>query len=337
MGAMQYSPMISELEPKSEIEGAFLVKYLSIQTDKKGKPYLNLILMDSSGEIESRVWENAPQVFDQVRAKDIIRVNAHVNIFQGKKQLILNAVERAAPDSYPLDRFIPCSHFDRNRMYEDLLEILRNLKDPFAVKLALSIVEDPAIKNKICSAPAAKTIHHAYAGGLLEHVLSICRMMNMIGPHYQNYYGKAINVDLLILGSLLHDIGKIEELSWERGTEYTDSGKLIGHLVQGVELVNRYIEKIPDFPADLALQIKHLIVSHHGRLEYGSPKVPATVEALIVHEMDNLDSKINEIFTFMKRDETPGNWTSFSKTMARVFQRPSVAPKIQGKSPGVTN
>ena len=332
---MQYSPFVSELSPKEEFEGAFLVKYLNIQTDKKGKPYLNLILMDRSGEVEARLWDDAPATFERIQVKDIVRVAGKVNLFQGKKQLVIQAIQRATEGTYAEDRFIPTTYFEVDRMYADVLAIIRRMSDPYAVKLALSVFEDPELKPKICEAPAAKSMHHAYAGGLLEHVLSICRIMEFLGIHYQNYYGPALNKDLLILGALFHDIGKVEELSWTRGTEYTQTGKLLGHLIQGCELIDRHMSKIPEFPEELRLHVKHQILAHHGKLEYGSPKLPVTVEALLVHYIDDLDSKVNSIFGVIEKDQAPGEWTAYSKVYDRVFLKPKVAPKIQGPSPGV--
>jgi 3'-5' exoribonuclease len=332
---MQFSPFVSELIPREDVEGAFLVKYLNIQTDKKGKPYLNLVLMDKTGEVEGRIWDDAAQIFDQIQAKDIVRVAGKVNLFQGKKQLVLAAIQKATPGSYSDERFIPTTVYDVDRMHADLMEIIGRMQDPFSRELAQSIFNSPELKPLILRAPAAKTMHHAYAGGLLEHVLSICRIMEFLGNHYQNYYGKALRKDLLILGGLFHDIGKIEELSWERGTEYTDSGKLIGHLIQGCELVDRHIAKIPGFPEDFRLEVKHQILAHHGHLEFGSPKLPATVEAMLVHAIDDLDSKVNSIFGIIEKDQTPGNWTAFQRNYERIFRKPTIAPKIQGQSPGI--
>src|SRR3989338_7276453 len=147
---MQYSPFVSELSPKEEFEGAFLVKYLNIQTDKKGKPYLNLILMDRSGEVEARLWDDAPATFERIQVKDIVRVAGKVNLFQGKKQLVIQAIQRATEGTYAEDRFIPTTYFEVDRMYADVLAIIRRMSDPFAVKLALSVFEDPELKPKIC-------------------------------------------------------------------------------------------------------------------------------------------------------------------------------------------
>lgn len=334
---MQYSPFVAELEPKADIEGAFLVKFLSVQTDKRGKEYLNLILMDRSGEVEARIWEDASAIASRIQAKDIVRVSGRVNLYQGRKQLLVNAIEKAAENLYPRERFVPASCFSLERMFADLMTIVESLEDPFAQQLAKAVLTDPKVKPRFIEAPAAKSVHHAYAGGLLEHVLSVCRILSFLGLHYRAYYGKALNRDLLILGAIFHDIGKIEELDWERGTEYSHSGRLIGHLVQGCELLDRFADQIPNFPDDLRLLLKHQILAHHGKLEYGSPKLPATMEALIVHYIDDLDSKVNSIFGIIERDATPGRWTGFNKLYERMFLKPDPLPTMQGASPGVTD
>lgn len=332
---MQYSPLISELEPKEDFEGAFLVKFMALQTDKRGKEYLNIILMDRSGEAEARIWDNAAAIEEKIQVKDIVRVSGKVNLYQGRKQLVVQAIEKAPGALYPRERFVPASVFPPEKMLADLLQIVAQMEDPFARQLAETVLSDPEIRPRFMEAPAAKSVHHAYVGGLLEHVLSVARILFFLGQHYRAYYGKALNPDLLVLGAIFHDIGKLEELEWERGTEYSHSGKLIGHLVQGCELVDRFAARIPNFPDSLKILLKHQILSHHGKLEYGSPKLPVTLEALIVHYVDDLDSKVNSIFGILEKDATPGQWTAFNRLYERMFLKPEVAPKIQGSSPGI--
>ncbi len=334
---MQYSQLVAELEPRKDIESAFLVKYLGLQFDKKGKPYLNIMLMDRSGEVEGRVWNDAIGVFESVQAKDIVRVAGKVNLYQGKKQLVLEVVEKTPDGMYPVDRFLPHTPYDVEKMYGELLAMVEAMEGEFERRLGLAVLQDPKIAEDVKQAPAAKSIHHAYIGGLLEHVLSICRILHFLGDHYRAYYGPALNKDLLILGGIFHDIGKVEELSWGRGTEYSDSGRFVGHLVQGCELIDRHIQKIEGFPEDLRLQVKHQILAHHGKLEFGSPKLPSTIEALIVHYIDDLDSKVNSIFGIIAKDANPGRWTSYSKHYDRLFYKPDPLPKAQGVSPGLSD
>lgn len=332
---MLYSPFVSDLKEMSEFEGPFLVKLINLHMDKNGKAYVMLVLMDKTGEIEARAWDNAQRIFDAIKSQDIVRVSGKVNFYQGKKQIVLHAAEAAAPGAYPLERFVQSSKYDIERMYTDLLAMMNSLEDPFAKKLALTILEDEDLKKRIVRAPAAKSVHHAYAGGLLEHVLSVCRILDKLAVHYRNYYGRAVSRDLLLLGGLLHDIGKIFELSFERGTEYSSEGRLLGHLIQGCELVDKTCAKIPSFPEKLQLLVKHQILAHHGKMEYGSPKLPHTVEALIVHMIDDLDSKVNSILGLIEHDNQPGQWTSTLRLYERAFMKPDVLPKIQGPSPGV--
>jgi 3'-5' exoribonuclease len=330
-----YSPFVSELREKMEFEGAFLVKIIQLHMDKNGRPYLNLILMDKTGEVEARVWENAAQLAEQVKSQDIVRIAGKVNLYQGRRQIVVEAAQKVADGSMPLDRFVPSSAYDVNRLYTDLLALFRTLEDRFARELCVQTLEDPEVKKRILRAPAAKSVHHAYAGGLIEHSLSVCRILDMLAKHYRAYYGPAVSRDLMLLGGLFHDIGKIYELAFDRGTEYTKEGQLIGHHVLGCELVDRIANRIEGFPAELRLQAKHLILAHHGKLEYGSPKVPHTIEALLVHYVDDLDSKVNTILDFIGDDVQPGEFTLVNRLFEHPFYKTKVPPKFSGVSPGV--
>ncbi len=330
-----YSPFVAELKEKMDFEGAFLVKIIQLHVDKNGRPYLNLILMDRTGEIEARVWDNASKLAEEVRAQDLLRVAGKVNLYQGRRQVIVEAAAKLPEGSAPLDRFVPASSYDVNRLYADLHALFSTLEDPFAKRLALNTLEDPEVKKKILRAPAAKSVHHAFAGGLIEHTLSVCRILDKLAHHYRHYYGKAVSRDLLLIGGLFHDIGKIFELSFERATEYSKEGQLIGHHVLGCELVDRIAGKIEGFPLELKLHAKHLILAHHGKLEYGSPKVPLTIEALIVHYVDDLDSKVNMVLEFIAEDVQPGEWTAVNRMMERPFLKTKVKPEVVGPSPGV--
>ena len=318
-----------------EFEGAFLVKIITLLLDKNGKPYLNIILMDKTGEAESRVWDGAARIAEQVKSQDIVRVAGKVNLFQGKKQIIIDAIQSVPAGTYPLDRFTPSTVYDVEHLWTELCTLMNSMESEYARNLALAVLEDAESKKKILRCPAAKSVHHAYAGGLVEHTLSVCRVLDFLGKHYGAYYGRAVNRDLLLLGGLFHDIGKIFELQFDRSTEYSLEGKLIGHLVQGCELVDRECAKIPGFPEDLRLQVKHQILSHHGKLEYGSPKLPHTIEALIVHYVDDLDSKVNSILGLIAADTNGTDWTNNLKMYERPFMKPKTLPKMQGTSPGV--
>jgi 3'-5' exoribonuclease len=330
-----YSPFVSELKEKMEFEGPFLVKVAQLHMDKNGRPYLNLVLMDKTGEIEARVWDNAAKLGEEVRTQDLLRVAGKVNLYQGRRQVVVEAAAKLPEGTTPLDRFIPSSAYDVNRLHTDLHALFSTLEDPFARQLALRTIEDPEVKRRMLRVPAAKSVHHAYAGGLIEHTLSVCRILEGLARHYRLYYGPAVSRDLLLIGGLFHDIGKIYELAFERGTEYTKEGQLIGHHVLGCELVDRMAAGIPGFPDELRMQAKHLILAHHGKLEYGSPKLPHTIEALLVHYVDDLDSKVNTILRFIGDDTLPGEFTAVNRLFEHPFLKPKVLPKFQGKSPGV--
>lgn len=332
-----YSPFVSELKEKMEFEGAFLVKVIQLHMDKNSRPYLNLVLMDKTGEVEARSWENASRLYEEVKAQDILKVAGKVNVYQGRRQIIIDAAAKMPEGAQPMDRFVASTVYDVNRLFQDMLELFRTLESPFSRELALKTLEDPDVKRRVLRAPAAKTVHHAYAGGLIEHSLSVCRILDKLAVHYRNYYGKAVSRDLMLLGGLFHDIGKIYELTFERGTEYSKEGQLIGHHVLGCELVDRIAAAIPDFPADLKLHVKHMILAHHGKLEYGSPKLPHSLEALLVHYVDDLDSKVNTILGFIAADPSPGEWTANNRLFERPFLKPKNKPEFQGKSPGVAD
>jgi 3'-5' exoribonuclease len=329
-----YSPFVSELKEKMEFEGSFLVKIIQLYMDKNGRPYLNLILMDRTGEVEARSWENANKLFEEIKAQDVVKIAGKVNVYQGRKQVIVEAAAKVPEGSAGLDRFLPTTAYDVNHLFAEITKLFQTLEDPFAKQLALNTLTDADVKKRMLRAPAAKTVHHAYAGGLLEHSLSVCRILDQLAKHYENYYGKAIRRDLLLLGGLFHDIGKIYELAFEKGTEYSKEGQLIGHHVLGCELVDRITGGIPQFPDELKMLVKHMILAHHGKLEYGSPKVPHFVEALLVHYVDDFDSKVNTIFGFQMQDTNAGEWTSQNKFFERPFLKAKVKPTYLGKSPG---
>lgn len=335
MSTTVYSPFVNELKEKMDFEGAFLVKIIQLHVDKNGRPYLNLILMDKTGEVEARVWENAQRLFEEVKQHDLLRVAGKVNLYQGRRQIVVEAAQKIPDGSAPLDRFVPSTVYDVNRLHADMVALFSTLADPFAKQLALNTLNEPDCKKRILRAPAAKSVHHAYAGGLIEHTLSVCRILDSLAGHYRRYYGETVSRDLLLLGGLFHDIGKIYELSFDRATEYTKEGQLIGHHVLGCELVDRISSQIPDFPAELKLQVKHLILAHHGKLEYGSPKVPHTIEAVLVHMVDDMDSKVNTILEYIGEDTQPGEFTLMNRMFERPFFKPKVAPKFSGPSPGV--
>lgn len=291
---------------------------------------MNLVLTDKSGEIEARLWDDADRYVGQAVRDAFVLIDGRCQLYQGRRQVVINKIQILREDEVELKEYLAESQTDPDSLYAQLLSFIDSLQDPYYKALAEAILkEDADIVDRIKRAPAAKSVHHAYLGGLLEHVVSITGILDQLARHY----GKYLDRDLLFLGGFFHDIGKLWELSYDRVTDYTTEGKLIGHLVMGVELVDRKIReleaqpgRLPDrFPEEKKLLIKHLILAHHGQLEYGSPKRPKCLEALVVHMIDDLDSKVNAIRCFIEKDETPGRWTALSRQYERYFFKPDWA------------
>lgn len=306
-----------DLKEKDTISELFLVKYSAVVQARNGKPYLNVILSDKSGDIEARVWENASEAIQQIAKGTFVRVEGRVCVYQNKRQFIISGYAQVPSAQVEMKDFLAETKCDVDALYLKLLEYARSIENPFSRELALKVLTDPQTALQLRQAPAAKSVHHAYRGGLLEHMVSIAGLLDGISKHY----GKMLDRDLLMLGGFFHDIAKLWELEYEVTTDYTDEGRLVGHLVMGVELVERVMNTIPDYPRHLRLLVKHMILAHHGEYEYGSPKRPKLPEALVVHYIDDLDSKLNAIQTFIDKDESPGDWTALNKMYERYFYK----------------
>lgn len=323
---IEKSQFVENIKEKGKISSVFLVKFSALAVGKNGKPYMSLVLMDRTGEIEARIWENADQWAGQVVRDAFVWVEGNCQIFQERRQIVIRKLEVLREDQVNLKDYLAEGELDPHGLYEQLLGYVDSMKDPYYKALAESVLKDDSeIVSRIMRAPAAKTLHHAYPSGLLEHVVSITGILDYLSQHY----GKLLDRDLLFLGGFFHDIGKIWELTYDRVTDYTTEGKLIGHLVMGVELVERKIRELENqpgrlpgkFPENQRLLVKHVILAHHGELEYGSPKRPKCLEALIVHTIDNLDSKVNAIHEFIKKDKNPGDWTILNRNYSRFFYK----------------
>jgi 3'-5' exoribonuclease len=274
-----------------------------------------LKLLDRSGEIEGRVWERADDLSRGFARNDFVRVRGQATLYQGKVQIRVQDVMRVEEQTVAAEDFLPKSPFDPDAMLAELQTILRGMKNPHLLALAEACFADRELMELLKRAPGAKTIHHPYLSGLLEHTLSLLRLILKVVENYQG-----VDVDLLLIGGFLHDIGKVYEFSFDRSVEYTDAGQLLGHLVMEVEMVNKKIPSIPEFPEELAMLIKHLLVSHHGAYEFGSPKLPQTVEAIMLHALDDLDGKIQAIQNLPEKE--PGSkWTAFHRAYGRSFYR----------------
>lgn len=333
---MKKTQFVRDLKDKDSIVSPFLIKFSALAVGKNGKAYMNLILMDKSGELEARVWEDAAKYAGQAVKDAFVTVEGRCQLYQGRRQIVVNRLQVLREDEIDPKDYLAESSLDPAALHEKLLGYIASMTDPYYRALAEAILRDDAdIVDRLKRAPAAKSMHHAYKTGLLEHVVSITGILEGLAAHY----GKILDRDLLFLGGFLHDIGKLWELAYDRVTDYTTEGKLIGHHVIGVELVDRKVreleaqkDRLPGaFPEDKKLLIKHVILAHHGLLEYGSPKRPKCLEALLVHMIDDMDSKVNAITNFILQDQTAGRWTALNRQYERFFYKPDWAQPAGGE------
>jgi 3'-5' exoribonuclease len=319
---------VNTLVPSETVTTQFLVIHKEIRQKKTGEPYLTLLLGDRTGEIEAKMWDNVAEVMDTFDRDDFVKVKGLPQIYQNKPQLTVHKIRRLDDHEVEPGDYFPCSKRDPEEMWAELRGIISSLGNEHLRRLLEEIFSDPVLVALYKRAPAAKSIHHACLGGLIEHVLSLCALCRMMAAHYQG-----VDVDLLLASAILHDIGKTEELSYERSFSYTAAGQLVGHIVMGVQLVSDKIRAVPDFPPKLKLLLEHIILSHHGSLEFGSPKVPLFPEALLFHHLDNLDSKFEAMRAAIERDRQPDNeFTGWISALERVvlkkerFLRPVAEP-----------
>lgn len=307
---------VADLREGDRVDDLFLVKSAKMGETRAGKPYMVVTVMDKSGELAGPIWDNVEALQAVCVAGEVIRLSGVVQSYREKLQLKFEGVKKAAPDEVELQHFVPSSIRNRDEMADELHTLIRSVGDPFLKKLLTFFFKKSDWWASFQEAPAAKGIHHAYVGGLLEHSLSVARIADFLSGHYQG-----VDRSLLLAGALLHDIGKLVELTMEGGVvEYTVPGRLKGHLVIGSEMVGEAAAKIPGFPEAMLAQLQHLILSHHGRQEFGSPAVPMTVEAFILSFLDDLDAKMN--ITEQLRRKMAGaemSWTDYQRALERYL------------------
>ena len=322
---------VEQIRERDVIESPFLVRDKTLAMAKNGKPYMTVKLIDRSGEIEGRIWDRVDEFDALFDRDDFIVVHGKASTYLNKKQLVISNLRKISEDTIDLADFLPVSPRNNEEMRSELQTLIVSLRDPSLRALAESFFNDAGLLRAFATAPAAKSMHHAYIGGLLEHSLAIAALVDLMAPRYP-----ALNRDLMILGALLHDIGKIGELSYVRSFDYTDEGKLIGHIVMGVEMIDERIRTLADFPRGTAMLIKHLILSHHGQYDYGSPKRPKTLEAIVLNFLDDLDSKINGVSAHIEREaESASDWTSHHRLYDRYFYKGEKTSPVTAPSPVV--
>jgi 3'-5' exoribonuclease len=308
---------IADLQPDQTVTCLFLVRQKEIRTSPNtGKSWLHLELADRSGAIDAKMWDNFAEVATTFDCDDIVKVRARVKVYHGRNELTVEQIRVATEREYELGDFIPHTKCDVEQLYARLAEIARGVGNPWLRQLLSSIVEDPAIVPGLKRAPAAVTMHHAYVGGLLEHIVSLCGLCRLAAQHYPE-----ANLDLLLTGAILHDIGKIDELAYERAFTYTTEGELLGHIVMAVALVRKRTDAIEGFPRELRTLVEHLLVSHHGSFEFGSPRPPMFREAVLLHYLDDLDSKMGAMRATLDSPEGEAEWTARNPSLRRALLR----------------
>jgi len=307
---------VSSLQDGQTVTTHFLVCVKEIRATRDGKAYLRLELGDATGRVEARMWEGFDRMAASFERDDFVKVQARVENYRNKLQLAIEKIRRAEESEVDPADFFAHTKENVDDLYAKLLEVVASVGNPWLRELLGSVVQDPAIVPRLKRAPAAKVMHHAYYGGLLEHVLSLCNLCRVVLGHYPE-----ADADLLLSGAVLHDVGKLKELSYERSLGYTDDGQLLGHILIEYELVTKKIDAIDGFPPALKTLVQHMIVSHHGKYEFGSPKLPMFREALLLHYLDDLDSKMGAIRIALDSDQGEGNWTGFSGALERRLLR----------------
>jgi len=315
---------VEKLKEGDRFEDLFLIKNVKLGETRAGKPYMVLTVMDKSGEVSGPVWDNVPALQEICRAGDVVRLTGSVQSYRDTLQLRIDGVSQVPQKAVDLGHFYPASHRNIGEMADEIQDLVLSITNPFLKKLLNLFFKKGEWWQNFQEAPAAKGIHHAYIGGLLEHSLSVAMVADFLAGHYAG-----VDRSLLLAGALLHDIGKLEELKMEGGlVEYTVRGRLKGHLVIGSEMVARAAEKISAFPDELLEQLQHLILSHHGRMEFGSPAVPMTVEAFMLSFLDDLDAKMNITEQLRRKmDNKEMSWTDYQRSLERYLYLGGFAEK----------
>lgn len=294
------------------ITSSFVVVSKQAKPKKSGELYLALTLADRSGHIEAKMWDNVNDHINCFDQDDFVKVRGLINKFNGRFQLTLHKVRALEESEIQFDDFLPRSTKDLDQLWRTVAEFVAGFRDPQLKQLLQVFMADPQIENAYKNAPAAKSLHHAFLGGLLEHVVSLFRLCDLACRNYP----EMIDRDLLLTGAFLHDIGKIHELSFARSFSYTTRGQLLGHMIIELEMLQQKLAQLPGFPAEYKNLLEHMIISHHGKYEFGSPKMPMFPEALMLHYLDDLDSKMESMRAHFQR-EPEAEWTGYNPSLER--------------------
>jgi 3'-5' exoribonuclease len=308
----------------------FAVTSRQLRSRKDGGQYLALALGDRTGQIESRMWDNFADTAAGFEQGDVVKVRGEVCRYNGRLQLNLEKLRIASADEFELADYVPHTLKDVGELWSSLVKSVDSFTDPSLQALVRSFLDDPVFAAAFREAPAAKSLHHAWLGGLLEHVVSLVGFCELAAQHYPE-----INRDLLLTGAILHDIGKLEELRWGTSFDYTLEGQLVGHITMGIAMIERKLAALPDFPPGLRILVEHMVLSHHGKLEFGSPKLPMIPEAVLLHYLDDIDAKMHTMRSHFERHEAEGGEAGEMTDWVRSMDRPllNTAAFLKPKAP----
>jgi len=306
---------VNDIRENDQLDSLFLVKEKSSGITKTGNVYLKLRLVDRSGEIEGRIWTFVENFAESFEKDDFVHVLGKAVSYQEHLQLNITHIEKVREEEVLLPDFFRTAKKDIDEMFHALLEVSQQIQNLHLSQLLQLFWEDEPFIKLFKTAPASKWVHHNYLGGLLEHTLSLAQLVLKNTGQYNG-----LNQDLLLTAAILHDLGKVDELSYHRSFDYSDEGRLLGHIILGIERVEQKIRQLPDFPKDLSMLLKHFLLSHHGQYIWGSPKKPMTLEAVMLHYLDDMDAKINGIQQFIKAQVSEGSkWSAYHRAFDQYF------------------
>jgi len=295
------------------ITSSFVVAAKQVKSKKNGEPYLALTLADRSGSLEAKMWDGVTEAMDRFDAQDVVKVKGLISKYNGRMQLTVHQIRKLEEAELDYADYLPKTSKDVEQLWNTLKGFIASFQNPHLKALVTAFMDDPEIERGYKNAPAAKTLHHAFIGGLLDHVISLFTLCDSVAKNYPQ-----IDRDLLLTGAFLHDIGKLYELNYARAFGYTTDGQLRGHMIIELEMLHKKLGGLKDFPPRLQTLIEHLIISHHGQYEFGSPKLPMFPEALMLHYLDDLDSKMESMRAHFEKEAALENeWTTYNTSLAR--------------------
>jgi 3'-5' exoribonuclease len=312
---------IADLKDGDFLESIYFCSHKMTAATKAGKAYLNLTIADKSGEVVVRVFDDAERLGEVFNEGDFIYIQGRSQIFQNNMQVIARHVERVSSDDLNPEDYLPASHLDAKKMEKELRRIMDTIEDPQLNELCKLALDDPNIGPRFTKSPAGKSMHHAYMHGLMEHTLSMARLAELVCSHYKN-----LDRNMILAGIMFHDIGKIYELSFDVAIDYSDAGKLIGHMSLGLMAIEKLVDKIDDFPVEKKRLLEHILLSHHGSRDFGAQMIPATVEANVIHHLDNMDAKVNTYLGTAEKNRTDSQWTERHFLLGTQVRKTVTAP-----------